>query len=101
MVKWNRNLKLERKINMIEQILESIRKSLEEILGEEGEKKELEANMDLINDIGLDSLQLVNVILDLEEQYDLNIDFDEFDFDKVQTIQELAEYIKELSGENE
>ena len=40
---------------MIEQILESIRKSLEEILGEEGEKKELEANMDLINDIGLDS----------------------------------------------
>ncbi|HAU87129.1 MAG TPA: D-alanyl carrier protein [Lachnospiraceae bacterium] len=86
---------------MIEQILESIRKSLEEILGEEGEKKELEANMDLINDIGLDSLQLVNVILDLEEQYDLNIDFDEFDFDKVQTIQELAEYIKELSGENE
>ena len=101
MVKWNRNLKLERKINMIEQILESIRKSLEEILGEEGEKKELEANMDLINDIGLDSLLLVNVILDLEEQYDLNIDFDEFDFDKVQTIQELAEYIKELSGENE
>lgn len=101
MVKWNRNLKLEREINMIEQILESIRKSLEEILGEEGEKKELEANMDLINDIGLDSLQLVNVILDLEEQYDLNIDFDEFDFDKVQTIQELAEYIKELSGENE
>ena len=86
---------------MIEQILESIRKSLEDILGEEGEKKELEANMDLINDIGLDSLQLVNVILDLEEQYDLNIDFDEFDFDKVQTIQELAEYIKELSGENE
>lgn len=86
---------------MLETILENIKKSIAEILGDEGKEKKIEPNMDFINDIGLDSLQLVNVILDLEEEYDLNIDFDEFDFDKVQTLQGLAEYVKELSGEKE
>lgn len=92
---------MRREKNMLETILENIKKSIAEILGDEGKEKKIEPNMDFINDIGLDSLQLVNVILDLEEEYDLNIDFDEFDFDKVQTLQGLAEYVKELSGEKE
>ena len=53
---------------MLETILENIKKSIAEILGDEGKEKKIEPNMDFINDIGLDSLQLVNVILDLEEE---------------------------------
>lgn len=71
-------------------------KSIAAVLEEEGFEEKLQEDMDFVNDIGLDSLQLINVILDLEEQFELNIDFDEFDFDEVRTIRELADYLERL-----
>lgn len=82
---------------MIEKIINSIASVLEE----DAEQKELKKDMDFINDIGLDSLQLINVILDLEEQCDVNIDFDEFDFDEIHTIALLADYLEELTKHEE
>ncbi|SES64047.1 acyl carrier protein [[Clostridium] polysaccharolyticum] len=77
-------------------MMKKIMESIQNVLGEEGIEKELKADMDLINEVGLDSLQLVNVILDLEEEFGLCIDFDEFDFDEVKTIQLLADYLEAL-----
>lgn len=77
-------------------MIEKIKSSIASVLEEDAEKKELTEDMDFINDIGLDSLQLINVILDLEEQCDVSIDFDEFDFDEIHTIRLLADYLEEL-----
>lgn len=54
------------------------------------------SDSDLVNDIGLDSIQLVNLLLTLEDKLDMVIDFDEFDFDEITTVGSLAEFIKEL-----
>lgn len=77
-------------------MIKTIMKSIAAVLEEEGFEEKLQEDMDFVNDIGLDSLQLINVILDLEEQFELNIDFDEFDFDEVRTIRELADYLERL-----
>lgn len=80
-------------------MINKIMKSITEVLEDETLAANLNASMDLINEVGLDSLQLVNVILDLEEELDLSIDFDEFDFDEVRTIQMLADYLEGLVNE--
>lgn len=48
---------------------------------------------DLINDIGLDSLQLINVILKIEDEFDIQINFEEFDMNSLRTIDSLCDYI--------
>ena len=74
--------------------LECIKESIAEILEEDnGVKMDIMNDSALINDIGLDSLQLINVLLDLEEKLDLCIDYEEIDFNTIVTVQDLAEYL--------
>lgn len=48
----------------------------------------------IINDFGIDSLQMVNFFLNLEDEFDIVIDFDNFDYVSLQSIGALANYIK-------
>lgn len=63
----------------------------------EDENIEINGQSELINDIGLDSLQLVNLLLDLEEKLDLILDYEEMDFDEIITVSDLAKYIENAS----
>jgi acyl carrier protein len=46
---------------------------------------------DIINDIGLDSLQVVTLLFKLEEVFDVEIDFDNFDYADLSAIGRLAD----------
>lgn len=46
---------------------------------------------DIINDIGLDSLQVVTLLFKLEEVFDVEIDFDNFDYADLSAIARLAD----------
>lgn len=61
------------------------------------EKKDMEINPEsqLINDLGLDSLQLVTILLDLEDKLDLYLDYEELDFDEIVTVGNLVSYLEE------
>lgn len=47
----------------------------------------------IIDDIGLDSLQMVNFFLRIEEELGIEIDFDTFDFSNLYSVKTLTEYI--------
>ena len=68
-------------------VLKSIMRNLDN-------EQEIYEDSKLINDIGLDSLQLVNILLDLEEELDLCIDYEELDFDEIETVGQLASYLE-------
>lgn len=55
---------------------------------------------DLMKDIGLDSLQLVNFFMSIEDQYDIEIDFDEFDFEGTVSLNDVISYV-DLKVKNE
>jgi acyl carrier protein len=48
---------------------------------------------DLLNEVNIDSLQLINIILKIEDEFDIQIDFDDFDMDSLKSIDYLCEYI--------
>ena len=77
-------------------IVSTIMNAISEIMEEDEIACTLSLDSDLINDVGLDSIQLINMILNLEDNLDVVIDFDDFDFDEINTIGSLAEFLKGL-----
>ncbi len=55
--------------------------------------EKIEDSNDLLNEIDIDSLQLINIILKIEDELDIQIDFDEFDMNSLHSIDSLCKYI--------
>jgi len=74
-----------------DQIFDKVRGIVVEQLGVEEEEVTSEASF--IEDLGADSLDIVELIMALEEEFDIEVP-DE-DAEKLQTINDVIEYIRE------
>ncbi len=72
---------------------EKIKEILSEIKENPAAAATLSDETDIINDVGLDSLQMVSFVLKLEEELDIEIDFDNFDFSHLSSINNLSEFL--------
>jgi acyl carrier protein len=57
----------------------------------------LDGHSDIIHDAGLDSLQLVHFMLQVEDAFDVEIDFDSFELEHLRTIDAFCSYIQGIS----
>ncbi len=80
---------------MSEEILDRVANIVTSQLDVDREKVKLEANF--INDLGADSLDIVELIMELEEEFDLSIPDEEAE--KIKTVGEAVTYIEKLQGE--
>ena len=55
------------------------------------------SDTDILNDIGVDSLQLVQFLLKLEEEMNITIDYDALTFDDLATIGTLASFLSRFA----
>lgn len=55
--------------------------------------KDLTENSKIIDDIGLDSLELINFVLRIEDEFNIEISFDEFDFSCMKDIKTFSAFI--------
>ena len=77
-----------------EEIFEKVKNIIVEQLGvAEGE---IQLDSSFIDDLGADSLDIVELIMALEEEFDIEIP-DE-DAEKVVTVQDVVDYLKEHVG---
>lgn len=53
----------------------------------------------ILKEFGIDSLQMVNLFLNLEDEFDISIDFENFDYEILSTVETLADYIRDNSDE--
>ena len=74
-----------------EEIFEKVKKIIVEQLGVADTSVTMEASF--IDDLGADSLDIVELIMALEEEFDLEIP--DSDAEKVVTVGDVVEYIKE------
>ncbi|MFB9330906.1 acyl carrier protein [Paenibacillus aurantiacus] len=56
----------------------------------------LNEHSNMMEDGGLDSLQLITLILKVEEQFGIEIDFEQFDFTLMESVATFSRYISEL-----
>ena len=58
-----------------------------------------DSDMDLVDELGIDSMDLTTIALVLQDEYEIVIDED--DYPKLKTIRLIAEYVKErLAAKN-
>ena len=74
-----------------EEVLEKVKGIIVEQLGVAENAVTMEASF--IDDLGADSLDIVELVLALEEEFDIEIP--DSDAEKVVTVEDVVEYIKE------
>ena len=72
-------------------MIEKMKEILEEILEN---KVEISQDTNVIDDLGMDSLQIIKFMLRVEEEFDLEVDYETFDFDILKSIGQFCEYVK-------
>ena len=83
-------------------IFERVKKIAVEQLGVE--EQEVVPTASLIDDLGADSLDLVELIMSLEEEFSnpsQKVEIPDEDAEKIVTIQDAVDYIKDLGIEDE
>ena len=76
-----------------ESIEEVVISLLAKTIDGENSKDTWTAETDIINDIGIDSIQLVRFMLSVEDELGISLDFDDLDFDDFSSIGALADYL--------
>jgi len=74
-------------------MIEKIISILAELKEDEGLIEKLNGDSSIVDDVGLDSLQMINFMLRIEEEFEIEIDFDNFDFSYLSSIQSFVAYI--------
>ena len=72
-------------------IFEKVKERISDILGVESEDITMESSF--IDDLGADSLDIVELIMALEEEFEIEIPDEEAE--KIQSVSDVVEYIKE------
>lgn len=74
-----------------------IRERLVEVINEmcdyEYDKSTLETAKNLVDDLGFDSMQLVELIVNIENEFEISIDDDDLDIEKIALIDYLYNII--------
>jgi acyl carrier protein len=54
---------------------------------------------DIINELGLDSLQMINLALRVEDEFQITIDFETFDLDTLLSVEAFWQFIELMMAE--
>ena len=73
---------------------EIIKEVLAETIEDDSAKDTWTAETDLINGIGLDSLQLVRFLMKLEDRLGIRIDYDALQFEDLSSIGSLVKFLE-------
>lgn len=77
-----------------ESVFDGVKKIIAETL--EVDVKEVKEDSNLIADLGMESLDLVDLVVAFEEKYEITID--DKDFKKLQTVKDIVTYIEKKKG---
>jgi acyl carrier protein len=52
------------------------------------------ASTDVLNELGLDSLEMINLALRVEDEFQITIDFETFDFETLLSVKSFWDFIE-------
>ncbi len=78
-------------------MIAELKNILEEVKGIPGLAGRLEDTASLIDDVELDSLEMLTFMLRVEQELGVEIDFEEMDFSYLQSIRRLGEFFERMT----
>ena len=78
---------------------EMIKELLAETIEDDSAKRSWNSDTDIINEIGIDSLQLVRFLLAVENRLGISLNYEEMSFDIFSSIGSLAKFLEEQTNQ--
>ena len=78
-------------------IKDELRRIISKLKNDEQLYLSIDEQTDIINEIGLDSLQMISLLLEIEETFDIIIDYELIDINKLQNLSTIETMINETS----
>lgn len=75
---------------------EKITAILAEIKNDPSLVERITGSTSITNDIGLDSLQMINFILRIEDEFGIEIDFEAFDFSHLKSLDAFCDFLSKM-----
>lgn len=63
------------------------------VLGEPATAERIGDDADLVDELGLDSIQMIQFLLGTEDEFDLELDFDALELDHIRSVRLFAEFV--------
>jgi acyl carrier protein len=76
--------------------IEAIKRSLAKIKRDPDLVAQLSERTDLVDDVGLDSLEMLQFMLDIEASLALEVDFDKLEYAYLRSIETLAQFLDRM-----
>jgi acyl carrier protein len=77
-------------------MISEIKLILEKVKDVPGLAAQLTDSADIIEDVGLDSLQMMEFMLEVESQLNLELDFEKLDFSYLKSIEKFSEILQQM-----
>ncbi len=74
-------------------ILAELKAILERVTGRSGLAAALADGASIVDEVGLDSLEMMNFLLEIERRLDIEIDFEKLDFADLHSLEKLAGFL--------
>ncbi|QUQ68557.1 acyl carrier protein [Kutzneria sp. CA-103260] len=58
---------------------------------------EVGRDVDLVEEYGLDSLQMISFLLGIEDTFDLELDYENLELDDLRSVAQFASYVRQLA----
>ena len=89
-----------KEINILHTVIEEkkmIKKKILNIVGKYGKViiEDYGENINLENDLGIDSIMLLQIIIDIEDEFNISISDEELDIEKIGTIEGLEKIVRD------
>ncbi|CAM4456209.1 acyl carrier protein [Paenibacillus endophyticus] len=81
-------------------MFDKIKEILAKVKEDENLTDSLQPNSDLINEVGLDSLQMIGFILEVEETFLVEIDYENFDLKHLNSIETFMSFLNRLEPQH-
>ncbi len=76
---------------------DKVREVLVGVLSNGMSPDEVGRDADLVEEYGLDSLQLISFLLGIEDSFDLELDYENLELDHLRSVAQFASYVRELA----
>lgn len=81
-------------------MIETIKKVIAKVTDDPVLVSTLSEDSDIINEVGLDSLQMIDFMLQIEEELDIELDFDKIDISHLHSLKSFAAFLSSHQNNN-
>lgn len=71
---------------------------INEITGKNIDVIDIPINIDLVNYFGIDSIQMINLLLKIEDEFDVRIDYDNLNYNDIRYLDKILALIQEYKN---